>query len=392
MNWNIFKRKEQRNVQNDAVDLDKLHQILGCDFRFGNAFKQKSAMNLSSFYACVELISNGIAQMDINVKSVSTKNKLEQIQLNRIFKQNKLNRFNLIKQMVSDILLYGNGYAYIEKSTDGMIVGLTYLPGNDVTIFVNQTNNDFYFLYKGVKIENDDIIHLYKNSYDGIQGISLLKFANRSLYLANSAEDAAAEYYSAGLNINAILHSKNPMTNHQASQALDSIRNLSFNTQNKGNGLIRFLPFDLELENISQSAEESQLVDTRLFNVQDIARFFNIPVSMLMENTRNTAEINLQFLTQTLTPYIILIEEEFNRKLIKDNDLYFDLDEKCLLRTDLQSTASYYGTLVDKGIMTRAEVREALGLKVMEGTDELIIPYTDIDQNMINKTEQEEEQ
>ena len=184
------------------------------------------------------------------------------------------------------------------------------------------------------------------------------------------------------------------MTGHQAKQAVDSINTLSFDKQ-MGTGKIKFLPFDLKLEPISQNAEEAQLTDTRLFNVQDIARFFNIPVSMLLDNTRNTAEINLQFLTQCLAPYIVMIEDELNMKLITNEDLYFDLDERALLRADLQSTANYYQTLVNAGIMSIGEAREALGLKVMEGTDELIIPYTKIEDNTIsdkNNEIQEEEQ
>jgi len=152
--------------------------------------------------------------MEITVKSVSTKGKLEQIQLNRIFKKNKITKFTLVKQMVSDVLLYGNGYALLEKATDGMIVGLTYLPGNEVTIYHNEASGEFYFLYKGLKIEDKDLIHLYKNSYDGICGIPILKFAKRSIFLGNSAEDAAADYFSAGLRIDAILHAKSPMQAH----------------------------------------------------------------------------------------------------------------------------------------------------------------------------------
>lgn len=390
----LFKKKEQRNVVNDAVDLEKLERIFGTDFRFARSFSSKSAMSLSVVYSCVELISNALAQMEIQVKSVSTKGKLEQIQLNRIFKKNTITKFNLIKQMISDMLLYGNGYAYIERATDGMIVGLTYLPGDQVTIYYNDITREFYFMYKGLKIEDKDIIHLYKNSYDGITGIPVLKFAARSISLANNAEDSAADYFASGLNINAIIHATAPMTAHQAKQAVDSINTLSFDKQ-MGTGKIKFLPFDLKLEPISQNAEEAQLTDTRLFNVQDIARFFNIPVSMLLDNTRNTAEINLQFLTQCLAPYIVMIEDELNMKLITNEDLYFDLDERALLRADLQSTANYYQTLVNAGIMSIGEAREALGLKVMEGTDELIIPYTKIEDNTIsdkNNEIQEEEQ
>lgn len=79
MNFNIFKRKEKRTVQNDAVDIEKLERIFGTEFSLKRAYSSKSAMNLSAFYGCVELISNSIAQMDINVKSVNTKERLEQI-------------------------------------------------------------------------------------------------------------------------------------------------------------------------------------------------------------------------------------------------------------------------------------------------------------------------
>ena len=384
MNWNIFKRKEKRTVQNDAIDIEKLQQIFGCDFKFSPSFSNKPAMCISAFYACVELISNGIAQMDISVKSTFTKRNTEQTYLNRIFKKNKITRFNLIKQMVSDVLLYGNGYAYIERSTDGMIVGLTYLPGEEVSIYFNDATRDFYFMYKGLKIEDKDIIHLYKNTYNGVEGISILKFANRSIYLSNSAEDSACDYYASGMNISGILHSKVPMTAHQATQAIKSIQGLSFDNTQRGTSKIRFLPFDLELDSISQSAEDAQLTDTRLFNVSDIARFFNIPPAMLLDNTKNTADLNLQFLTQCLAPYIVMIEDELNNKLINNDDLYFDVDERALLRTDLQSTANYYQTLVNSGIMSIGEAREMLGLSVIEGTDKLVIPYTKIEDNTIN--------
>ena len=381
MNFNIFKRKEKRTVQNDLVDIEKLERIFGTDFKFSKQFSKKPALSLSAFYS----------QMPIEVKSVSTNTKLEQLALNRIFKKNKMTKFMLIKQVVSDVILYGNGYALIEKSTDGMVVGLTYLPGDQVTIYHNEASGEFYFLYKGMKIEDKDILHFYKNTYDGVTGISLLKFANRTIYLANSAEDAAADYFSSGMNINAIIHATAPLTQHQARQAVDSMNTLGLDNTS-GTGRIRFLPFDLKLEPISQNAEEAQLTDTRLFNVSDIARFFNIPPAMLLDNNRNTADINLQFLTQCLAPWIALIEEELDRKLIFDDDLYFDLDEKSLLRTDLKSTAEYYNTLVSGGILTIKEVRDLLGFETLEGTDKLIVPYTDTEQNTINKTEQEDEQ
>lgn len=130
------------------------------------------------------------------------------------------------------------------------------------------------------------------------------------------------------------------------------------------------------------------MLETRLFNVSEIARFFNISPVLLQDLSKSSYSsieaANLQFLTQTLIPYIAIIEREFNRKLVSDSTVFIDLDEREFLRTDMQSTANYYTTLVNAGILTTNECREQLGYNTVEGGDNLRIPYTDINQNTIN--------
>ena len=91
----------------------------------------------------------------------------------------------------------------------------------------------------------------------------------------------------------------------------------------------------------------------------------------------------LQFLTFCLNPYIVLFEDEINRKLITVDDLYFDLDERAILRTDLKNTALYLKQLVDAAIISVNEARELLGLSSKEGGNDLVKPYTDISQNKL---------
>ena len=100
-------------------------------------------------------------------------------------------------------------------------------------------------------------------------------------------------------------------------------------------------------------------------------------------NYNSVEAANLQFLTQTLIPYITIIENEFNKKLISERNVYIDLDERELLRTDMNSSAEYYTKLVAGGIITVNEARENLGFNKVEGGDELTIAYTDISQNSI---------
>ena len=380
----IFKRSKEQPVQVEERALENDLACQGGEFRISRPYKQRGALSLSSVFACCELISNSIASMDISVKNKKTRHKIDLYRLNNIFYKNKLTKFNLLKNLVLDLLLYGNGYAKIEKASDGSAVGLTYLPAAEVSAFFNDNVDDTYFTYKGKRYLPSDLIHIYKNSYNGYIGVGIIQFARRSLDLANAAEDSALDFYDSGLNINGILHATEPMRKQQGQEALKALTGALQPSANSG-GRIRFLPFDLKLEALSISAEDAQMIETRGFNVEDIARYFNVPVSLLTENNQNAEAVMLQFLTQCLTPFIVLIEDELNRKLITDPDLYFDFDERTLIRTDMKSMAVYIKTLTDAGIMTANEARELLGLPPKEGADDLVIPYTDVDQNLVNK-------
>ena len=379
----IFSKKKEVITQPTEEEIrSNDFACSGGEFLISKRPGKRGALSISTVFACVELISNSIAMMDINVKSKETKARLTQIALEKIFQKNKLTKFNLIKNMVSDMLLYGNGYAKIERATDGMVVGLTYLPASEVAAFFNDNVADTYFMFKGERLLPAELIHIFKNTYNGYIGVPVIEYAARALQLANAAEDSTVDYYSSGLNINAILHATAPMTQHQADQAVKSMQGTLNPTV--GSGKIKFLPFDLKLEPLSQTADDAALIDTRTFNVADIARFFNIPVSLLTDNNQNAEAIMLQFLTQTLSPYIVLIEDEFNRKLIHDDDLYFDFDERAVIRVDMKSTAEYLKTLVDSAVISVNEARELLGLPLREDGNVLSRPYTDTTQNIVS--------
>ena len=217
-----------------------------------------------------------------------------------------------------------------------------------------------------------------------------MKYAARTIDLANYTENSSLDYFAKGLNVTGIVHAKQPMNKMQAQQALNSIEG----NVNADKAYYKFLPFDIDFQPLTQNAKDAQMIETRLFNVSEIARFFNIsPVLLqdLSKSSYSTVEAaNLQFLTQTLLPYISIIESEFNRKLVGEENIFIDLDEREFLRTDSQSTANYYVTLVNAGILSRNEVREQLGYNKVEGGDELAIPYTNTEQNTFgNKSEEE---
>lgn len=349
----------------------------------------RSALSLSAIWCAIELISNSIALMPIDVKrrdkqSGNNQNDKDHY-LNNVFNNGLMTRFMLMKMMMVDLLCYGNGYAYIERN-DKKIISLRYLESTSVSVQYDQQTNTLFYLCsllgnKPIKPEN--MLHIYKNSKNGYEGFSILHVAKNAIDLAKATENAAADYYNKGLNIQGIIHGKSPMNKIQAEQAANSINQNLSGSQT----YYKFLPFDLGFEPISQTAKDAQLIDTRTFNIQEIARYFGISPILLYDLTHgnyNSVEAaNLQFLTQTLIPYITIIENEFNKKLISERNIFIDLDERELLRTDMNTSAEYYTKLVSGGIISVNEARVNLGFNKVEGGDELNIAYTDISQNSI---------
>ena len=102
------------------------------------------------------------------------------------------------------------------------------------------------------------MIHIYKAALPhGRAGLSILSDAKRSIDLADSAEDSALDFFSSGLNMNAIIHATQPMSQHQGEQAVKSMNgSLGMNTRGKA-GVLKFLPFDLKLEPLTNTLKDS---------------------------------------------------------------------------------------------------------------------------------------
>lgn len=229
------------------------------------------------------------------------------------------------------------------------------------------------------------MIHLVKNTYDGVNGLSVISYAARTVGISNNTENSAKNFYENGCNLAGILTVQGQLSQQQR----QDIRT-SWNTAytNGGSGLA-ILQGNMDYKPIQLNAADSQLLESRQFNVQDIARFFGIsPVLLgdLSNSSYNTIEATQQqFLLHTLQPYIVMVEEEFTRKLFKpsESNLEINLDERSILKTDKAAEASYYCTLLQNGILCIDEIRKMMGLSPI-GATQHIIPYTDIKQNTIN--------
>ena len=379
---------------------EKRNYVYSDGLTFSQIYNKYSAMNISAVYRATEIISDSIAMLPIRLKNIEAEHKSE-IDNHPILeafndKFGLMTKFNLIKLLIQSVLLRGNGFAYIERADDGTVKKIKFIPSENVVINFNplKPENLFYTVtgMKG-KIEPCNMIHLLKNTYDGVNGISVLKFGSRAIDLANNTENSANGFFENGCNLAGILTVQGQLTDKQKEDIRTSWGRAY---SNGGNGLA-VLQGNMSYQQVQLDAKDAQLLESRQFNVQDIARFFGISPTLLGDLSNasyNTIEATQQqFLLHTLQPYIVMCEEEFNRKLIKPSEkgLYIDLDETALLKADKNALASYYGTLLDKAVLCVNEVRKELGYAEIEGGDVHTIAYSSIDKNTINKKETDEE-
>lgn len=391
--FNLFG-KEKRNNSNTYIT------SYSDALSFGNILNRNAALNISAVYRAVEIISDAIAilPVKVNIRNIDHKEVIDEHPIyNALIENETMSKYTLIKLLVQSVLLKGNGFAYIQRSNDGTVIGIRYLDASDVVVNYNKVTNELYYtcttINKTSRIEPINMLHFVKNSNDGINGISVLKYAARTLENANNTENSANNFFGNGCNLSGVLTVQGQLTEKQK-QDIRSSWNQAYS--NGGNGLA-VLQGNMSYQPIQLSAADSQMLESRIYNIQDIARFFGIsPVLLgdLSHTSYSTIEATQnQFLLHTLQPYISMIEDELNRKLLKpsESNLIINLDETAILKTDKTALASYYSTLLDKGVLCVNEVRKELGYSNIEGGDKHLIAYTKVADNTISTQENNNE-
>lgn len=344
------------------------------------------ASNLSAYFRGVDIISDEVAILPISIvfKDGQTN---EAHPLNFILE----NQYTLIKMLIESVINRGNGFCYIERNADGSAKDLRFLQASDVSINYDKAKPEKLSyscsLISNKPIEEINMIHLKKHSIDGVNGISVISYASRSLGIAHSTENAAKQFFSSGCHLNGVLTIQGTLSQEQREQ----IRT-SWNSAYSGGGSgIAILPSSMSYQPVQLNSEDSQLLQSREFNVAEIARFLGIsPVLLgdLSNSSYSTVEATQQqFLLHTLLPYIVMIEQEFTKKLLRPSEkanMKISLDESSLLRTDKVSQADYYSKLLQSGVLSPNEVREELGYAPKDGLDFNFVAYTDVNgQNRI---------
>lgn len=394
MRW--FKRSKDEPVNQCPIPQDDNAVAKALvDVYNGN---KVGAMNISTFFAAVNLFSNSIAMMDwLYIDDEGNKLKKSHY-LYHLFEDSELSRFNTVKNVIQDMILYGNGFIFIERNREtGIPETLHYSPAQDTIMFYNPVThtvsyqNPFYSKYMN---DGSEYLHFFINSDNGYIGKGVLEYAYNVIDIASTIQKSTETYYGTTGNMFGIVSPAGelPQIGNKKNQLekLEATWNEARRKINKG---CVFFPSDLKFTPMSASARDTSLIEAREYNAVEVGRFIqNISPVLLGDLRHNSygtlAESQREFIVHSLAPTVKMWEEQCNKKLIMPSKWglqFVDLDEYSILATDQEKQANYLSTLTNNGIISANEARQILHLPPVDGADDLVIPYSKIEDNTINK-------
>ena len=395
----LFNRKsntiEKRdNSQDNNAPQESYTVPLGLDF-LTPYLNKGEATAVSAFFSGVQLISSTIASIPIHVRDISTGNIISH-PIDIAFINSLQSKFTLMKQLIWDLYINGNGLFYIKRASDGTPVELIYCSAGSYSIMYNEMNRKLYYLIPNVsskKIEPINVVHLVMNSKDGINGKGIPLYAKKLLDIALATDTHAKNYFENGANIDGILKSNKPLTSNQKIDIKNSWQQVHGTGKQGG---IAVVGNDMDYTPIGSNSNDAQMIETREFNAKAVCQYLNIDPLLLGINGatayNSIEQAQLSFLSHCIYPLISLIESEFNRKLIKPSEqgkIYIDFDENHIMFADKTATSNYYSNLVKNGILSINEARHQLGFSPIENGDKHFIAYTDLSQNTVEDSDKE---
>lgn len=342
---------------------------------------RSGAMKLSAVSACVEIIASSAAKLPTYIVQEQTHKRVQHpiLPLLRLRPNPVMSRYTYEHLMTCNYLLRGNAYALIVRDRFAQPAELIPLPPDCVTPFYDDGGHLWYsFTHPNTGdsrvISDQDMLHYPAYSEDGIHGISVLKRASEVVSTARMAQRYEGSFYANNARVPGVLS----VDSYIEPDAKNKLRKEWAEMYSGADNAFRIAVLDLGLKYtpISVSNSDAQFVESKAVSVEDIARFFGVPLYMLNAGNQsyNSNEQNaIEFVQRTLQPMITQREQEDTYKLLTDRDIADGLSVRrnmmALLRGDSAARGSWYKTMREIGVFSVNDIRDLEDMESVKGGD-----------------------
>ena len=373
-------RKEDRAISFQTVwgagaDLDTVNPS-------GVNINANTAFEVVAFWSAVSLISDTIATLPVDSFIRQDGNRRPYRPRPAWVDQPDVDmtRQAHYQQVLVSLLVNGNSYTRIFRNGSGDVVNLVVLDPLTVTVRRSALGRKIFIVDNEDKtLSSDEIIHITDLIQPGsLTGLSRVERLKEALGLSSAMQTFAARFFGTGATTQGIIEFPGNLTPEQAKQLRDG-----FDSAHRGFRRAHktgVLSGGATYKQTTVPNDAAQFLESRRFSVEEIARAFNIPLSMMgVPGTQSYASVEqnaIQFVVHTLRPYIEKLEWAYSRLLPVEAFLKFNVDG--LLRGDFNSRITAYSTGLQAGFMSVNDVRKLEDMSPTDGGDQYRVPLANI--------------
>jgi len=364
--------KPQNNYGNSALSF-----LFGSSTS-GKAVNERTAMETTAVYSCVRILSETFASLPLHIYRYCDAGKEKVYDHSLYFllhdQPNKeMTSFVFRETLMSHLLIWGNAYAQIIRDGRGQVLSLYPLLPDKVQVDRTESGELFY-IYKRNSEENpnfkeygqiylraEDVLHIPGLGFDGLIGYSPIALAKNAVGMTMACEEYGASFFANGANPGGVL--EHPGTLKDPKKVRDSWNDVYQGTNNAHK--VAVLEEGMKYQQIGIPPEEAQFLETRKFQLNEIARLYRIPPHMIGDLERssfsNIEQQSLEFVKYTLDPWVVRWEQALKKALLlpQEKEEYFiKFNVDGLLRGDYEGRMNGYAVGRQNGWFSANDIRQ----------------------------------
>ena len=355
----------------------------------GKTVTERSAMQMTAVYSCVRILSEAVAGLPLHLYKY-TDSGGEAMALDHSLyhllhdePNPEMSSFVFRETLMTHLLLWGNAYAQIIRNGKNEVIALYPLMPNKMSVDRDENGKLYYTYYRGqdeairdkefaVTLQPSDVLHIPGLGFDGLVGYSPIAMAKNAIGMAIACEEYGAKFFANGAAPGGVL--EHPGTIKDPQRVRESWQS-TFGGSGNANK-IAVLEEGMKYTPIGISPEQAQFLETRKFQINEIARIFRVPPHMVGDLEKssfsNIEQQSLEFVKYTLDPWVIRWEQSIMRSLFSENEkkkYFVKFNLEGLLRGDYQSRMNGYAIGRQNGWMSANDIRELENLDRIPAED-----------------------
>lgn len=345
----------------------------------GKPVNERTAMQTTAVYACVRILAEAVASLPLHVYEYQDDGGKKLVHDHPLYyllhdePNPEMTSFVFRETLMSHLLIWGNAYAQIIRDGAGRVLGLyPLLPdkmdvqrddrGNIYYVYSrNSDENPMFKEYGDIRLKAEDVLQIPGLGFDGLIGYSPIAMAKNAVGMTLACEEYGASFFANGANPGGVL--EHPGVLKDPSKVRESWNSVYRGVNNAHK--IAVLEEGMKYQQIGIPPEEAQFLETRKFQINEIARLYRIPPHMVGDLDKssfsNIEQQSLEFVKYTLDPWVIRWEQSLQRSLLLPGEkgkYFIKLNVDGLLRGDYQSRMNGYAVGRQNGWFSANDIRE----------------------------------